>query len=154
MAINAYLALRNSQNFTSVPIRFQGEYWGNVYMEFDDDIDFDEAEMRMVAPPPGSSKFCSNASRFKINWSAAKPKKNMIWEMLTIPLLLTDLDRNVIRVNPAMERLTGKVAAEIVGLPCTLASAGRTASRILPHPPDRRGRQVGNRSNGDCRCCR
>ncbi|MGE4565419.1 MAG: PAS domain-containing protein, partial [Victivallaceae bacterium] len=116
--INTYLAGRNVQNFVSVPVRFQGGYWGNVYMEFNDDIDFDEAEMRMVRSTARIIEILLEREQIQNQLIRSEAEKNMIWEMLTIPLLLTDLDHNVIRVNPAMERLTGKSAAGIVGLPC------------------------------------
>ncbi len=115
---NAYLAQRNAQNFTSVPIRFQGEYWGNVYMEFDDEIDFDEAEMRMVRSTARIIEILLEREQIQSQLVRSEAEKNMIWEMLTIPLLLTDLEHKVIRVNPAMERLIGKTTAEIVGQPC------------------------------------
>ncbi len=118
--IRTYLEQRGMQSICCVSIGFRGNFWGYIEVEFNmSGKSFDEAEVRLIFAAVRIIEILLERESERIKLTRSENEKNMIWELMTVPLVLFSADRRPMRVNPAAERLTGLSASRILEQPCS-----------------------------------
>ena len=120
--IRDYLKRRGTQALCSVSIGFQGSFWGYVQVEFGGSGKaFDEAEVRLIFAAVRIIEILLERESERVKLTRSENEKNMIWELMTVPLVLFSADHRPMRVNPAAERLTGLSSVQILNQPCNMS---------------------------------
>ncbi len=120
--IRAYLKERGMQAVCCVSIGFRGNFWGHIGIEFGaSGKTFEEAEIRLMFAAVRIIEILLERESERIKLTRSENEKNMIWELMTVPLVLFNADRRVMRVNPAAERLAGLSSSRILEQPCNMS---------------------------------
>ncbi len=120
--VRDYLRGRGTQALCTVSIGFRGSFWGYIEVEFGgSDKSFDEAEVRLMFAAVRIIEILLERESERVKLTRSENEKNMIWELMTVPLVLFSADHRPMRVNPAAERLTGLSSAQILDQPCNMS---------------------------------
>ena len=119
LELKPYLEHRGMQAIFCVGIWFRGTFWGHVDIEFaSQEKEIGNVEKRLLYAAGRIIEVLIEQEDRRRQLARSENEKDRIWELMTIPLVLFDSDRNIVRVNPAAERLAGKTSAEMVDHPC------------------------------------
>lgn len=123
--MQSYMRKRNINRIVTQTLNSQGKLWGSFGIEYNDaDLEpelaheLEENFMRLLSDISKILELIIEREHNNDLYVKMEKEKEVIWNLMPIPILLFDREIKTLRVSPEMERLLDRPQEKIIGIPC------------------------------------